>query len=97
MDKTALNYANLFDYQKALKLKGNQFNYLSASEYLLPVLGMFCADIGVSGVCWVLLRSISLWLAHWKIPRAESASCELSLVGCHGSCFDAVSVVFECS
>lgn len=34
MDKTALNYANLFDYQKALKLKGNQFNYLSASEYL---------------------------------------------------------------
>lgn len=33
MDKTALNYANLFGYQKALKLKGQQFNYLSAMVY----------------------------------------------------------------
>jgi len=32
MDKTALNYANLFGYKKALGLKGQQFNYLSASE-----------------------------------------------------------------
>jgi hypothetical protein len=31
MDRTALNYANLFNYQKALALKGQQFNYLSAS------------------------------------------------------------------
>ena len=75
MDKTALNYANLFDYQKALKLKGNQFNYLSASEFLLPVLGMFCADIGDSGVCWVLLRPVSLRLAHWKVSGSESTCC----------------------
>ncbi|KAJ9639604.1 hypothetical protein H2204_003674 [Knufia peltigerae] len=33
MDKTALNYANLFGYQKALGLKGTQFNYLSAMVY----------------------------------------------------------------
>jgi hypothetical protein len=32
MDKTALNYANLFGYQAALGLKGQQFSYLSASE-----------------------------------------------------------------
>jgi len=35
MDKTSLNYANLFGYQKALGLKGDQFNYLSASTWLL--------------------------------------------------------------
>ncbi|PMD49701.1 MFS general substrate transporter [Hyaloscypha bicolor E] len=33
MDRTALNYANLFNYQKALGLKGQQFNYLSAMIY----------------------------------------------------------------
>jgi hypothetical protein len=33
MDKTALNYANLFGYQQALGLQGQQFNYLSASVY----------------------------------------------------------------
>ena len=35
MDKTSLNYANLFGYQKALGLKGQQFGYLSASKSLL--------------------------------------------------------------
>ena len=34
MDKTALNYANLFGYQAALGLKGQEFNYLSASTLL---------------------------------------------------------------
>ncbi|KAI0201394.1 MFS general substrate transporter [Astrocystis sublimbata] len=33
LDKTALNYANLFNYQQALGLHGNQFNYLSAIVY----------------------------------------------------------------
>ncbi|KAH9885922.1 major facilitator superfamily domain-containing protein [Xylariomycetidae sp. FL2044] len=33
MDKTALNYANLFGYQTALNLQGQQFNYLSAMVY----------------------------------------------------------------
>lgn len=30
LDKTALNYANLFDYTDDLGLEDNQFNYLSA-------------------------------------------------------------------
>jgi hypothetical protein len=34
MDKTSLNYANLFGYQKALGLKGQQFGFLSASTFL---------------------------------------------------------------
>ncbi|KAG4432448.1 hypothetical protein IFR05_012063 [Cadophora sp. M221] len=33
MDKTALNYANLFGYKQALNLKGQEFNYLSAMVY----------------------------------------------------------------
>ncbi|KAI1841923.1 hypothetical protein JX265_013066 [Neoarthrinium moseri] len=33
MDRTALNYANLFGYQTALGLKGQEFNYLSAIVY----------------------------------------------------------------
>ncbi|KAF2107785.1 major facilitator superfamily domain-containing protein [Lophiotrema nucula] len=33
MDRTSLNYANLFGYQTALGLKGDQFNYLSAMIY----------------------------------------------------------------
>ncbi|KAK9414527.1 putative Major facilitator superfamily domain-containing protein [Seiridium unicorne] len=33
MDRTALNYANLFGYQTALGLKGQQFNYLSAGYF----------------------------------------------------------------
>ena len=32
MDRTALNYANLFGYQAALGLKGNEFNFLSAGN-----------------------------------------------------------------
>lgn len=31
MEKTSLNYTNLFGYQKSLGLKGQQFSYLSAS------------------------------------------------------------------
>ncbi|KAK7024736.1 MFS general substrate transporter [Favolaschia claudopus] len=33
LDKTALNYANLFGFQSALKLHGNQFNWLSSMVY----------------------------------------------------------------
>ena len=38
MDKTSLNYANLFGYQDALGLKGKQFNYLSASTKPPPII-----------------------------------------------------------
>lgn len=33
LDKTALNYANVFGYQKALGLQGDQFNFLAAIVY----------------------------------------------------------------
>jgi MFS family permease len=33
MDRTALNYVNLFGYQQALGLYGNQFNFLSSTVY----------------------------------------------------------------
>lgn len=36
MDKTFLNYTNLFGYQEALSLKVQQFNYPFASEFILP-------------------------------------------------------------
>ncbi|KAK7713942.1 hypothetical protein SLS57_007229 [Botryosphaeria dothidea] len=63
MDKTALNYANLFGYQKALGLEGQQFNYLSALVYAgyffgqYPcgwLLGRFPAQriMAVSILCW---------------------------------------------
>ena len=37
LDRTALNYANLFGYQAALKLEGNQFSYLSAMVYAFVI------------------------------------------------------------
>lgn len=40
MDKTSLNYANLFGYQEALGLQGKDFNYLSASMFRMPLSGM---------------------------------------------------------
>lgn len=66
MDKTALNYANLFGYQKALNLQGNEFNYLSAMIYAgyffgqYPcgwLIGRYRAQIvmSVSIFCWGLL------------------------------------------
>ncbi|OTA31025.1 hypothetical protein BTJ68_08738 [Hortaea werneckii EXF-2000] len=33
IDKTALNYANIFGYQDDLKLVGKEFNYLAAMVY----------------------------------------------------------------
>lgn len=66
MDRTALNYANLFDYQNALGLKGTQFNYLSAMIYAgyffgqYPcgwLIGRFPAQkvLGISCLLWGLM------------------------------------------
>ncbi|TGJ78938.1 hypothetical protein E0Z10_g9825 [Xylaria hypoxylon] len=41
LDKTALNYANLFNYQDALKLQGQDFNYLSAIIYAGYFVGQY--------------------------------------------------------
>ncbi|KAI1350773.1 major facilitator superfamily domain-containing protein [Xylaria sp. FL0043] len=41
LDRTALNYANLFGYQEALGLKGQDFNYLSAVVYAGYFIGQY--------------------------------------------------------
>ncbi|KAF7540337.1 hypothetical protein G7054_g1461 [Neopestalotiopsis clavispora] len=47
MDRTALNYANLFGYQQALGLKGQQFNYLSATLGWGGIVGSYIS-MGIS-------------------------------------------------
>ncbi|KAJ7728537.1 major facilitator superfamily domain-containing protein [Mycena metata] len=65
LDKTALNYANLFGFQTALKLEGNQFNWLSGMVYFgyavsqYPIqflLGRYSAQkvIGITVFMWGL-------------------------------------------
>jgi len=49
IDKTALNYANIFGYQKALGLKGLEFNYLSGMIYA----GYF---FGLAPCSWLIGR-----------------------------------------
>ncbi|KAK5273682.1 hypothetical protein LTR96_000282 [Exophiala xenobiotica] len=63
MDKTALNYANLFGYQKALGLKGLQFNYLSAMVYAGYFFGQYPCGwlIGRYPAQRVLAISCLLW------------------------------------
>ncbi|KAI1279277.1 major facilitator superfamily domain-containing protein [Xylaria sp. FL0933] len=41
LDRTALNYANLFGYQEALGLKSQDFNYLSAVVYAGYFIGQY--------------------------------------------------------
>ncbi|EMD59045.1 hypothetical protein COCSADRAFT_185539 [Bipolaris sorokiniana ND90Pr] len=63
MDKTSLNYANLFGYQKALSLKGKEFNYLSAMVYAGYFFGQYPCGwlIGRFPAQKVLAISIFCW------------------------------------
>lgn len=63
MDRTALNYANLFGYQKALGLKGLEFNYLSAMVYAGYFFGQYPAGwlIGRFPAQRVISISILIW------------------------------------
>ncbi|PVH97437.1 MFS general substrate transporter [Periconia macrospinosa] len=63
MHKTSLNYANLFGYQKALGLKGTQFNYLSAMVYAGYFFGQYPCGwlIGRYPAQKVLATSTLLW------------------------------------
>ncbi|KAH7174105.1 major facilitator superfamily domain-containing protein [Fusarium flagelliforme] len=63
MDKTSLNYANLFGYQEALGLKGNQFNYLSAMVYAGYFFGQYPCGwlIGRFPAQKVMAISVFLW------------------------------------
>lgn len=66
MDRTALNYANLFGYQQALQLQGSQFNYLSAMVYAGYFFGQYPSGwligrypaqrvLGISCLLWGLM------------------------------------------
>ncbi|KAI1267805.1 major facilitator superfamily domain-containing protein [Xylariaceae sp. FL1019] len=63
IDKTSLNYANLFGYQDALGLKGMQFNYLSAMIYAGYFFGQYPCGwlIGRFPAQKVMAISILLW------------------------------------
>ncbi|CAH0056829.1 unnamed protein product [Clonostachys solani] len=63
MDKTSLNYANLFGYQKALGLQGKEFNYLSAMVYAGYFFGQYPCGwlIGRYPAQKVMAISIFLW------------------------------------
>ncbi|KAH8725734.1 major facilitator superfamily domain-containing protein [Phaeosphaeriaceae sp. PMI808] len=63
MDKTSLNYANLFGYQRALGLKGKEFNYLSAMVYAGYFFGQYPCGwlIGRFPAQKVLAINILLW------------------------------------
>lgn len=72
MDKTALNYANLFGYQETLGLKGQEFNYLSAST-LLWIQIWESTLTASSGIRWLLLRSVPMWMASWEVSSPARA------------------------
>lgn len=98
MDKTALNYANLLGYQESLNLKGQQFNYLSASVFLLQRTGLGNEKnlTYFSGVCWLLLWSIPMWMARWKIPCSTCIGSELHDVGIDGYYHDPMPYIPQC-
>lgn len=60
LDKTALNYANVFGYQQALGLQGQQFNYLAAMVYAGYWFGTYPAG-------WLIGR--------YKAQRVMAGSC----------------------
>ncbi|KAF9872857.1 hypothetical protein CkaCkLH20_09720 [Colletotrichum karsti] len=63
MDKTSLNYANLFGYQTALGLKGQEFNNLSAMVYAGYFFGQYPCGwlIGRYPAQKVMAVSVLLW------------------------------------
>ena len=82
MDKTSLNYANLFGYQDALNLKGQQFSYLSASKES-DLSRTSHTDACGSGIRWVLLWTVSLRLAYWAISRSKGHGHQHLSLGCY--------------
>ncbi|KAJ6533655.1 major facilitator superfamily domain-containing protein [Mycena capillaripes] len=63
LDKTALNYANLFGFQAALKLKGNEFNWLSGQVYFGYALSQYPLQIliGKYSAQKVLAITVFMW------------------------------------
>ena len=82
LDKTALNYANLFDYQDALGLEDNQFNYLSAMLFAGYFFGQYPCGwlIGRFKAQRVFAISCALWsLMVILMTQARTYSSVLAL------------------
>ncbi|KAH7024794.1 major facilitator superfamily domain-containing protein [Microdochium trichocladiopsis] len=82
MDKTSLNYANLFGYQQALGLQGLQFNYLSAMIYAGYFFGQYPCGwlIGRYPAQKVMAVSIFLWgITVLVMTQARSYSSALGV------------------
>jgi hypothetical protein len=99
MDRTALNYANLFNYQKALGLHGSQFNYLTASESTrldkessrsITLFG------NISSLRWILRWPIPMRLACRALSGAEGHGHYHILVGLNGDLDDPSQDLFTC-
>ncbi|KAH8159970.1 hypothetical protein CIB48_g8275 [Xylaria polymorpha] len=82
LDKTALNYANLFNYQDALNLKGQDFNYLSAVVYAGYFFGQYPCGwlIGRYPAQKVLAICILIWgVLVILLTQARSFSSALAI------------------
>ena len=82
LDKTALNYANLFDYQEDIGLEGKQFNYLSAMVYAGYFFGQYPCGwlIGRYKAQRVLAISCCLWgFMVLMLTQAHSYSSALAV------------------
>ncbi|KAI0190643.1 major facilitator superfamily domain-containing protein [Xylaria flabelliformis] len=82
LDKTALNYANLFNYQDALGLKGQEFNYLSAVVYAGYFIGQYPLGniIGRYPAQKVLATCILVWgVLVILLTQARSFSSALAI------------------
>ncbi|KAL3435088.1 major facilitator superfamily domain-containing protein [Aspergillus tetrazonus] len=88
MDKTALNYANLFGYQQTLGLHGQQFNYLSAMVYAGYFFGQYPCGwlVGRFPAQRVLGLSCLLWGfdRHYHDSMSDLLKCSCSSLR-HGS------------
>lgn len=82
LDKTALNYANVFGYQEALGLEGSQFNYLAAMVYAGYWFGTYPAGwlIGRYRAQRVMAVSCLIWgLMVVLLTQARSYSSALAV------------------
>ncbi|KAI0810134.1 major facilitator superfamily domain-containing protein [Xylaria sp. FL0064] len=82
LDRTALNYANLFGYQEALGLKGQDFNYLSAVVYAGYFIGQYPCGwlIGWYPAQKVLAICILIWgVLVILLTQARSFSSALAI------------------
>jgi hypothetical protein len=98
IDKSALNYANLLGYQTTLSLKGNQFNYLSASEseplYLLS--HPFLTNTS-SGLRWLFLWPVPEWMVDRPIPSPARPRSELLPLGPDGYHSRSMPYILQCA